>query len=478
MKKIFITLLVLVVAKIGFAQGYTITLQAKGYKGGLTYFTYYSGSNLNIQDSAIMKKNGTVLFARKLKLLGGIYVLVLPDRRRVDFLIDKEQKITIKLDSTDLVFKTIITGSKENILYQQYQKTVTTKGRLRDAERKAYTESTTKADSILHEKNFNAHSNDMNIYREGIIKNQPKSMMAMLLLAMKEPSVLTQNPTTKEDSATNFYYYKKHFWDGISFMDDRVIRTPFFTPKLQRFYTDVEINADSVIKDIDYKLLLARSSPELYKYLLNWVTDFYLNPKYMGQDAVLVHLFNNYHSKGASYWLNEKQMEFISRRAYMLMSNLIGEQAANLEMIDTEDKPTALYNINADFTVVCFWDPNCGHCKTEVPRVDSIYRASWKNKGVKIFAVLTPENEVNVKAEWLKFITDNKITDWSHAHQTKEMIAADNAAQKPSFRQLYDVTSTPILYLLDKDKHIIGKKLTIAQMNELLEAKLKNTKTN
>jgi thiol-disulfide isomerase/thioredoxin len=478
MKKIFTTLLVLFIAKMTFAQAYTINVQAKGYKGGLTYFTYYSGSNLNIQDSAIMKKDGSVVFSGKTKLLGGIYVLVLPDRRRVDFLIDKEQKITIKLDSTDLVFKTVITGSKENILYQQYQKTVTTKGRLRDAERKAYSESTTKADSILHEKNFNTFSNDMSIYREGIIKNQPNSMMAMLLLAMKDAPVLMQNPKTKEDSAANFYHYKKHYWDGITFMDDRVIRTPFFTPKLQRFYTDVEINADSIIKDIDYKLLLARSSPELYKYLLNWFTDFYLNPKYMGQDAVLVHLFNNYHSKGASYWLNDKQMEFISRRAYMLMSNLIGEQAANLEMLNTEDKPTSLYNVNADFTVVCFWDPNCGHCKTEVPRVDSIYRASWKNKGVKIFAVLTPENEANVKTEWLKFIAENKIADWNHAYQTKAMVEADNVAQKPSFRQLYDVTSTPILYLLDKDKHIIGKKLTILQMNELLEAKLKNTKTN
>ena len=78
----------------------------------------------------------------------------------------------------------------------------------------------------------------------------------------------------------------------------------------------------------------------------------------------------------------------------------------------------------------------------------------------------------------LKFIGNNKIADWQHAYQTKAMIAADNAAQKPSFRQLYDVTSTPILYLLDKDKRIIGKKLTIQQMNELLEEKIKKNKTN
>ncbi len=45
-------------------------------------------------------------------------------------------------------------------------------------------------------------------------------------------------------------------------------------------------------------LLLARSSPEMYKFLLNWLTDEYINPKYMGQDAVFVHLFEKYHSKG------------------------------------------------------------------------------------------------------------------------------------------------------------------------------------
>ncbi|MBL0146006.1 MAG: DUF4369 domain-containing protein [Chitinophagaceae bacterium] len=476
MKKIIAFISVFILCQIVLAQGFVVNVQAKGYKSGLSYLTYYSGNNLNIQDSALFKSNGTVTFSGKNKLLGGIYVLVLPDRRRIDFLVDKEQKINIKTDSSDLVFKTVITGSKENIIYQQYQKYITTKGRLRDAERKAYTQAKTKADSVLHEKNYNTHSDAMNTYREGIIKNQPQSMMATLLLAMKEPPVLMQNPVSKEDTINNFYYYKKHYWDGISFMDDRIIRTPFFLPKLQRYYSDVEINADSVIRDIDYKLLLARNSPELYKYLLNWFTDFYINPKYMGQDAVFVHLFNNYHSKGASFWLNEKQMEAVSRRAYMLMSNLIGEQAANLEMIDANDKPSPLYNVNADFTLICFWDPNCGHCKTEIPRVDSIYKANWKAKGVKIYAVLTPENDNNVKTEWQKFINDNNLTEWTHVYQTKAMADADNAAQKPSFRQLYDITSTPILYLLDKDKRIIGKKLTILQLNELLEAKLK-TKT-
>ena len=297
-------------------------------------------------------------------------------------------------------------------------------------------------------------------------------MMAALLNAMKDPVYSSKIPVTKQDSVDNYNEYKKHYWDGISFMDDRIIRTPFFLKKTERYYREViSPDPDSIIKDVDYKLLLARSAPEMYKFLLNWLTDEFINPKYMGQDAVFVHLFNKYHSKGLTSWLNEKQMEAISRRAYMLMANLVGEKGAELEMLNTEEKLSSLYSVDADYTIICFWDPNCGHCREELPRLDSIYRASWKTHNVKIFAVLTPDGKQDVRPEWHKFIKEKNIGDWVHVYKPKEMEDADYAAQKPGFRQLYDITLTPILYLLDKEKRIIGKKLTLLQLHELLQVK-------
>ena len=191
----------------------------------------------------------------------------------------------------------------------------------------------------------------------------------------------------------------------------------------------------------------------------------------MGQDAVLVHLFEKYHSKGLTSWLNEKQQEAISRRAYMLMSNLIGLKAADLDMVDTVGKPSPLYKLAADYTLVVFWDPTCGHCKTELPRLDSIYRASWKKHGVKMYAVLSADAKDDLKKEWTKYIRENKIADWTNVYQTKEMEAAIADSKKPGFRQLYDITVTPTIYLLDKEKRIIGKKLTIEQLHELLQVK-------
>ena len=475
MKKYLVFLFTILSSSAIFAQGYQLAFKAPGYKSGIAYLTYYMGSNFNVTDSAAIGNNSTAVFKGTENLQPGIYAIFFPGKQlRVEFLIGSEQRVSVTADTSDLVKKTIVTGSKENILYDQYQKIAATKGRLIQQERQAYMAAATKADSALHEKKYLAVMDELNNYREGIIKNQPNSMMAALLSAMKEPVYPTKIPITRQDSINNYNEYKKHYWDGISFMDNRIIRTPFFLKKVERYYREViSPEPDSIIKDVDYKLLLARSSPEMYKFLLNWITDEFINPKYMGQDAVFVHLFEKYHSKGLTGWLNEKQMEAISRRAYMLMANLIGEKAADMDMLNTEDKASSLYSLNADYTVIIFWDPNCGHCKEEVPRLDSIYRASWKKHNLKIFAVLTPDGKQSVKPEWLAFIKEKNITDWAHVYKTKEMEDADYAAQRPSFRQLYDINMTPTIYLLDKEKRIIGKKLTLLQLNDLLEVKWK-----
>lgn len=194
----------------------------------------------------------------------------------------------------------------------------------------------------------------------------------------------------------------------------------------------------------------------------------------MGQDAVFVHLFEKYHSKGVSNWLNEKQLSTISNRAYMLMSNLIGEKAANLEMVDSTGKPSPLYNVNGEYTVVVFWDPTCSHCREEVPRIDSLHNARWKQQGVKLYGVLS-ENE---KEKWVQFIKDHNLKDWVHVYETEQMKKAIADSQRPGYKQLYDVTQTPILYLLDKEKRIIAKKLTLQQMDDMLQTKVKNKTAN
>jgi hypothetical protein len=58
-------------------------------------------------------------------------------------------------------------------------------------------------------------------------------------------------------------------------------------------------------------------------------------------------------------------------------------------------------------------------------------------------------------------------------YQTKEAKTADEQANRPNYRQLYDVFQTPTMYLLDKDKRIIAKGLSILQFDEVMSHQTK-----
>jgi len=78
--------------------------------------------------------------------------------------------------------------------------------------------------------------------------------------------------------------------------------------------------------------------------------------------------------------------------------------------------------------------------------------------------------------KWRQFIREHNLKDWLHVYQTKAQNDADMAANKPGYKQLFDVYQTPTLFLLDKDKRIIAKKLTYQQFDEVISLKLKNAK--
>jgi hypothetical protein len=141
-------------------------------------------------------------------------------------------------------------------------------------------------------------------------------------------------------------------------------------------------------------------------------------------------------------------------------------------MVDTSDRPLPLYDLKGEFTVICFWDPACSHCKETVPKVDSIFKAKWKSRGVQIYAVKTEGS----KAEWLNFIRQHQLDDWNHVYQLSSKQEEDNREGRPSYKQLYDVYQTPMLYLLDKEKRIIAKKLTYLQIDEVITAKAASPK--
>jgi len=332
-----------------------------------------------------------------------------------------------------------------------------------------------KADSIAIRDKIKKLNEEVRVERENVISKNPNTLLSTLLTALRDP-IIPPTPMLangKPDSSFAYQYYKAHYWDNISLTDDRLIRTPLFEPKLDYYFKNLVVPVpDSIDREIDHMLLYSRTNQEMYKYLMVYFTQKYVNPEYMGQDAVFIHIFDKYINAGLAEFFTDKYRKFINDRAYSIMANLIGQPAANLSMTDSSGKAVSLYEIPSEFVLVCFWDPTCSHCKETIPRLDSIYKAKWKYEGVTIFAVMVDGGQDN----WRKFIRDHNLGEWVNVYQTDAQRDEVTQAGKPDYRQLYDVYQTPELFLLDKDKRIVAKKLSYQQMDEVISLKLKKGK--
>ena len=106
--------------------------------------------------------------------------------------------------------------------------------------------------------------------------------------------------------------------------------------------------------------------------------------------------------------------------------------------------------------MLVFWTPSCGHCQKEIPLLDSVYNASLKAKGVKVYAVRTEDDP----KQWQDFIAKNHLEDWINVYDPNHY---------SDYRSKYDVYSTPVIYLLDENKKILGKKLDHSNIMQVIE---------
>lgn len=455
-----------------FAQnGYEIKITLRPFKNQYIYLGHYYGKQLPIIDSALLNDKSEAVFKGDKKLGGGIYLIGYPDKaHHFEIAIDKNQKFSIVAD-TAKIQSVSFHNSPENIQFKAYQQFMMKNGSAMDSLFKLRSR-VSPADSVRINGEIEAVNERIKKYRNDIIAKDENGLLATLLKAMKEPDVPQTNPAAKNDSMVAYKYFKKHYWDGVNFYDDRLARTPFFESRIDKYMEQlVYPSADSVIKELDYMLSFASISDEMQKFLLLKFVNRYLNQKYMWEDKVFVHLFEKYFSQKNYTWLTEAGKKTITNRAYSLMANILGMEASDIELPDTAGNTTKLYSLQAPYTLVVIWDPTCSHCKEILPKLDSAYNAKWKNMGLKFFG-LARETD-GKKTDWLNFIQEHHLNDWTQVYYSREADQARTSAGIPGYSQLYDVQVFPTLYLLDKDKRIIAKKLTLEQIDEILALKAK-----
>ncbi|MEQ8624376.1 MAG: DUF5106 domain-containing protein [Vicingaceae bacterium] len=442
----------------GYSQEYEIKIKVDGLSDTTAFLAYYYGKGQYYKDTAEVNNKGEMTFAGKDSLAHGMYSLILNDVKYLDFIVDN-QKFSLTTDTVNSIEAMKIKGSPENELFYEYLNFLN----VRQREAKSLQSELENADESRKEEineRMSMLDKEVRTYIDELHSDHEGSFTSNFIYALEFPQVPEppKNDDGSIDSNFAFNYFKEHFFDNLDFTDQRLLNSSTYHEKVFYYMNKLTLqDPDSIIKSVDYILGLAAQNPELFKYTLSNLTYKYERSEQMGMDAVFVHLAKNYFMKGmADDWFGEKELKKLSERANSLEPLLIGKKAPNIVVKDTaQEQFIELYKIKAKYTVVYIWSPECGHCKIATPKLKKIYD-KYKDKGVEVFGV---GNEFENK-EWLEFIRKHDL-NWING--------SDGGDFRSNFRTLYDVYSTPQTYLLDENKVILSKKMSVESLENILE---------
>ena len=492
------------------AQGYDLTFQLNGLSDSTVYLARYFFDQVPIVDSSVHVKNGTVRFKGTTSLESGVYIVANQQRNSfyLQFIIDGNQKFKVTADVKDMA-KTLKSDDPINNGYYNYIRYLNAKNAELYSVRDKFKGKKDSAQQVLKE--HTRLDNEIKAYEKNYIDKNSSSFVSGMLKLKREHYALDvpKAANGRPDSLYQYFYYRDHYFDEINFKDDRLLNTPFFAEKIKAYFDGiVPQQPDSVIKDFDNMMRRCTPGSNVFNTLIGHYTYQFETNKEMLFDQygksqsfekVFVHLCENYivNGKTGGYYDAETVVK-IKERIEIIKNLLPGSRLPEFYGIDTangakvlkmgfdtartSEVATELYRKNqstivqmlrpltmtrAKYLVVVFWAADCGHCKTAVPTLSKEIRKLQETVDVKVVAVQTKEE---LYKEWKKFIVENKLDNFYHLF---DPIHINNLKEK------FDITATPVIYLLDQDYRILAKKIeetAVADIIQRLEEIDKNRK--
>ena len=142
----------------------------------------------------------------------------------------------------------------------------------------------------------------------------------------------------------------------------------------------------------------------------------------------------------------------------MVMKNRPGSIAMDFKYTTSSGTVARMSSIQADYTILFFNNPDCLNCK----------QVKDYMKDSVLFNRMTQTNSKPL-LRILAIYPDADLPSWKRADYPDIMINSYDAGQSIVTRELYDLKASPTLYLLDKDKRVILKDVTVEEIGKWLD---------
>lgn len=255
--------------------------------------------------------------------------------------------------------------------------------------------------------------------------------------------------------ASNFCWAQNaHFWDGIENFDGPTDENPVMASQLDFYFDKLVVPLpDSITLEINRLIDRTSSNLDLRDFILWHLLEKYRHPEYMSQDQVFVWLYDEYFSRLDIKDLNEVNLAMIQEKAERLRRLALLSFAPNIPLNDSFD----LQSIESEYVVLFFYDHDCEVCQQEMRDLDSV---CTRHPEIMALAIdINPENSGRFE------IRPQDERDLESPIQQRQIA---NPMELIELTELYDIEATPLIYVLDKEKRIIAKKIRAKQIPLIL----------
>ena len=434
-----------------------IKITIKGAQPGNARLIGIYADRQYLADSAKIDASGTILIKRAEPFKSGLLYVALDKGGAIQLLMDKDQTFTMSTDINDLAGAMQVQGSIDNeIFYKSLKMEGVQQGEISAFSQQMKGQPEDSPQFLTAKKQRDALIATRKSKLEAIFKKYPNSFFTSFKRAGQNPEVRDiRFPDGTLDEVGRVYAYRTEFWDNVDFSDERLLNTPVIANKLKRYIKELTPqHPDSIISAASFLVNKTLQYPTYFQYFANWITVQY-EPKettLMDPQAVYVYMVQNYFTEERAFWSNPAEVQSLQTRAYEMASSLIGQQAPDVLSTDQFGKQKSIYEMTAPYIIVYMYNPQCEHCQEQTPKLVQFYK-EWKSKGVDVYAIAIDTND----AEWKEYIAKTGMTFTNVYDPSNKSIYAK-----------YYVDQTPELYVLNKDRIIIGKNLKVNQIETII----------
>ena len=455
MKVVFSFLFIFLFVNCSYAQ-YDIKGKIKGISNSEVYLAHYFGYNQQvIKDTVIANEAGEFHFKGSESLPKGLYLISFLKSKYVDVVIE-DANFSFSLDTSDILKSIVFQNSTENTAFYAFQRKMSD----------LYSKINQPSISSTTRKNL---QNEVQQFQQQWKTKNAKLFVSKLVESSFDPEIPAYSGVLKSKADTTkmqiyqYQYYKKHYFDGMDLGDERMVRTPFLQRKLERFFKDLVVQeSDSISREADLILAKAKDT-DVRRYIIYKIASTYENNPILGTDGAFVHLAEKYYIGEPALW-DTSTVRRMKERVAIIKPLLLGKSFPKMQLTDVAGKEINLTTLPYKYTVVFIYDPDCSHCKEETPKLLALNNY-FKSKNVGVVASAIVRDRV----AWKKFINEFKIGSWVNGIDIHKNPLTGKEEYYIDFRNTFDVYSTPIVYVLDQQKKIIGKRIPVENLQEFIQ---------